>query len=184
MKPIHKAVGKDDLRPGMLNFMVKGGFVWATNAHIAIKLPVSEVFGEEIADNEELYFSGKEWAKGKFEKADHFYRTGNTFKCNKNLNEITALTKDQTEHRFPDVEHFLSGIPYKELIPMTSISFQPQHMADVCAAFGDVNQKGFDFYFYGYCDDAIVVKNIESEGWGVIMPVNPSFGSSHPFKKA
>lgn len=182
MKPIHKAVGKDYLRPGMLYFMVKDGFVWATNAHIAIKLSVSEVFEETIGKDEELYFEGKAWAKEHFDKTKSIYREGLVFRTDSDK-EITALTRSQMKNNFPDVNRFLSDIPYKELIPMTSISFQPQHMADLCAAFGDVNQKGFDFYFYGYCNDAIVVKNIESEGWGVIMPVNPSFGLAHPFKK-
>jgi len=184
MKPIHKACGRDNLRPAQMYFRVKDGFIWATNSHIVIKLPASEVFGDDvILSDEVLYFEAAAWDKCKFQNTKSISRDGLVFTTERGK-EITAITPDvwdeKYKYSFPNMENFLEPIPQKKLQPIQTVSFSPLLMADLCASFAG-HSSGYSFYFYGGNFDPIVVKHCDSEGWGVIMPIFPTRCEPTPF---
>ena len=60
MKKLHLATGNDSLRPAMQHIQVKAGFCYATDAHILVKVPINEVFGGIVTDQDEIYISAKD----------------------------------------------------------------------------------------------------------------------------
>jgi hypothetical protein len=59
---LHLACSKDDLRPTMSHIQLKNGFLYATNAHIVVKVHYSEVGMQEIfSEEDEIYFHMDSW---------------------------------------------------------------------------------------------------------------------------
>jgi hypothetical protein len=171
MKPIHKVVSKDELRPAMMHIQVKEGQVYATNAHVLIKLPVEEVFGENIiANDEELYFLGSLWAASKMDKAASVERDGLIFysKNNKGLTigTIVAVTADKINGQYPAVNVVIPTIESAKDIPCIGIN--PLRLVDLCSAISS-NMEAFRYVFFGQTKSTIVI-NTESKGLGLIMP--------------
>lgn len=177
MKPIHLSTSSDELRPVFKYVQVLKGFVHATDAHILIKLPIAEVFGEDVVTVEdELYFDGSLWAAAKMHKAVRISRTGNLFealdKKGKLIGQITALTGDEftLKHlKYPDVDSVLPR-PETPFCGLISIAFNLDKLNTLCKSFGvDFGSFWYSFYATNKC---VLVQSSQSTGFGVIMPIN------------
>jgi hypothetical protein len=109
---LHLACSKDDLRPAMSHIQLKNGFLYATNAHIAVKVHYSEVGMQEIfSEEDEIYFHMDSWK-------NFFTKHHSEIIIDKERKVITGLDKkyqkiylDYTPaidfgkiYRYPDVE--------------------------------------------------------------------------------
>ena len=186
MKPINKVCSKEDLRPAMQYFQVKGGFVRATNGTMLLKLPVEEVFGTVhidpiIESTEELYFNAFTWFTCKFHISKMIYRNGLTFTTDKSISMV-AMTAEQFAEigRFPDCDAVIPEED-KPLSIVNRLGIDFTILYDLCSSFGKVNPREFIHYFYGE-DKCIVIKHPESEGFGLLMPTCVDKFSLHPFQ--
>lgn len=142
MKELQLIAGKDPQRPAMLFIQAKNNSVNATDSIKAIMLPVVEVFGEDvIEENEELYFLASDWSAAKMHKAAKITRDKNTFFAtdskNKSLGFMVAKTKEEIDGIFPDIS---TVIPKDEdATPITQTAFVAQYLADIYKAWGHVN---------------------------------------------
>lgn len=177
MRKLHLVTADDELRPALNHIQVKGGFVRATNAHILIKSPVKEVFGDvEFAQDEELYFEGKEWKASKMYNAVTIQREGNIFKAldrKRNvIGAIVAKTSEDIAGKFPTV--FDDVIPNEEtkFKPFRKFGFNADLYFRLAEAFGGA--KNEDLYLTCYAHDkAFVMRSADEENnsIGLILPL-------------
>lgn len=180
MKKLHLATSNDSLRPVMQYIQVKNGFCYATDAHILVKVPINEVFGNNIFNNYDcVYISGKEWKDQKMYKAVSFERKDNLLiaydKKHQKLGMIEFLTTYQFEQKigkFPDCEMILptEDKPKEDL---SLISFNPTLYARIGEALEETCQL-FNLTFFGQ-RKAILIKHNKPEeftkGIAVMMPL-------------
>lgn len=173
MKPIHIIASKDDMKPAMQHIRVKAGFVNSTNGFAVIKMPVKEVFGEDvILDSDELYFNAAEWEKSKIFKAVQIVRDGLIFtgKDRKGLTicMIKAMTTADIGFRYPEVDVVLPGAQ-SSLVAIDQIGLNPFVLLDACKVFGEVDKQKFVLSFRGV-DKGIMISHVKSEAVCMIMP--------------
>jgi hypothetical protein len=177
MKKLHLAASTDNLRPQLQHIQVKNNFVYSTNCHILVKIPVNEVFGEDIIqNNEELYFPALQWKKQNFYKALTIIRTENIFKAYDHkmnlLGIIEAVTlTDFIEKigRFPDCENV---IPTGEIQQIDQLSINPDLYKNLIDVF-NLDVPLFKMKFYG-TTKPVVIENFKDQtaGIGIIMPID------------
>lgn len=179
MKKIHLATSKDKIRPHLEYIQIKGGFAYATDCHIMVKMPLSELFGKESELNKNdyhFYIEAKEWQKNKFYNGVCFLLDGGNYleatdqKGNK-LGVIKIVTQPQFDHigRFPDCD----SVIYSSEQPTEAvdfISFNPSLLSTLCEALGGSETK-FIYTFFGRLK-TIQVKNKENSSFGILMPVD------------
>lgn len=163
----------DKLRPAMQHIQVKNGFVNSTNAFAVVRLPVSEVFGDVITIEEEIYFNATEWERAKCHKAFKFLRQGLFFTSldnrDRKIGTIKGIDTKQMYDigRYPDVEVVFPRSD-KPLVALAAISFDPSIIEITCKAL-NAKDGQFIFQFYGP-DKGIVISNTESKGIALAMP--------------
>ena len=184
MKKLHLAVSKDDLRPALMHIQVKEGFVYATNGHILVKFPVSEVFGENspITKDDHFYINGKEWGKFKFYNAMYFTFENDILSAKdhkgNNLGMIKIIKENELNSRFPNCDQVIpSETITTESIPQ--ISFNHELYYNLIEVF-NFKFPLFNMNFFGKQKAILVKSNNEtsnkygnqvSDGLGIIMPI-------------
>ena len=184
MKKLHLAVSKDDLRPQLQNIQVKDGHVFATNCHILVKFPVSEVFGENspITKDDHFYINGKEWGKFKFYNAMYFTFENDILSAKdhkgNNLGMIKVVKENELNSRFPNCDQVI----YSEEIEseaINQISFNHELYYNLIEVF-NFKFPLFNMTFFGKQKAVLVKSNNEtsnkygnqvSNGLGIIMPI-------------
>jgi hypothetical protein len=109
---LHLTCANDDLRPTMSYIQLKNGFLYATNAHIAVKVDFAECgLNSVFTDKDEIYIHKDAWKN--FIPKLHIFpieKTGNLLTSkDKKFNSIFCeyldlVTFTQNIGRFPDVE--------------------------------------------------------------------------------
>jgi hypothetical protein len=180
MKKVHLATSKDNLRPALNYFQVKNGFVYASDCHILVKLPVDEVFGKgKFSTTDEFYILGEDWKKQKMYAAINFGEFQNILtaygKKGETLGMLKILTASEFKEKvgvFPDCEAIIPTED-KPTESIVSISFNPTLLDKLTEAMQD-SCRLFNLTFFGQ-RKAIVVKHNKPEeytnGLGLIMPV-------------
>lgn len=173
MKAIHLVTDEDELRPFKKHIQIKFGYAYATSGYACIKMPVKEIFGDElIQPNEEFYIDATWWQRFKFYNASRITRDGLTFTAyDKKLiptGSLVATPLKDIQFTYPDVN---SIFPNSETVKkaVDVIGFNPYLLKQTCDAFGVVDKKKFVFDFYGK-DRCIVITNVESKSKAIIMP--------------
>ena len=179
MKKLHLATSNDNLRPAMQFIQVKNGFCYATDAHILVKVPINEVFGSIVTNEDEIYISAKEWKDQKMFKAVYIFRNGNILtafdKKMIKLGMLEFMEKETFEDkvgRFPDCERILPE-ENKPIVDLGKISFNPSLYARICEALEDSCQL-FNLTFFGPNKAILVKHNVQEEytkGFGIMMPL-------------
>ena len=179
MKKLHLATGNDNLRQAMQHIQVTGGFCYATDAHILVKVPINEVFGGIVTDQDEIYILAKDWKDQKMYKAVHIFRNGNILTAfDKKMNKLGMLEfmeKETFENkigRFPNCEAILPE-DNKPVVDLGKISFNPSLYARICEALEDSCQI-FNLTFFGANKCILVKHNKQDEftkGIGLLMPM-------------
>lgn len=169
---IWKALANDHLRPTLCHAFVRNGFIYATNAHIAVKQSLEHIHG--IDDKEE-----RETLEGKY-FSEHLLRQ--LEKCNivqfkkDGIHTVNGNTKAVYQYsecgdKYPDVDAVL---PAKDRIEKVSaIGFNPtlfKTMSD--AMMKDDNR--FKFEFNGRNRAIVVTAEYydREHQMGIIMPLN------------
>lgn len=185
MKKVHLATSKDNFRPALNYFQVKNGFIYASDCHILVKLPVDEVFKnfdmifDSFSYSDEFYILGEDWKKQKMYAAQNFCEYQNILtaygKKGETLGMLKILTASEFKEKvgvFPDCEAIIPTED-KPTESIVSISFNPTLLDKLTEAMQD-NCRLFNFTFFGQ-RKAIVVKHNKPEeytnGLGLIMPV-------------
>lgn len=180
MKKLHLATSNDCLRPVMQYIQVKNGFCYATDCHILVKVPINEVFGNNVFDNLDwFYINGKEWKNQKMYKATRFEKKDNILIAYDNkgnkigmLDFIRANDFQQKIGMYPDCEMILptEDKPKEDL---SLISFNPTLYARIGEALEETCQL-FNLTFFGQ-RKAILIKHNKPEeftkGIAVMMPL-------------
>lgn len=171
---LHLSVGKDSFRPTLKHVQIKNGFIYATNAHILVKIPVKDIFGDLFNNEDEFYFLGEDWKKQGFSKCTDFKRNGNLLEAydNKwNLHGIIKM-KDKEDFlqvgTFPDCENVILSSDHP-LEAVEKISFNPSLLMDLAEALGE-NLGSLVFNFYGKLKTIKVIPK-DSNKLGILMPI-------------
>jgi hypothetical protein len=170
------ASGKGSLRASLNYIQVKNGFVYATDCHKLVKVPIKEAFGSLPAHApEEFYFKAEAWKKGNFYKALYYNIKDNyleAFDKKGKMGIIDILTHEQFRAEvggnFPDCESVLPA-DEKPTEAVDLISFNPSYLQDLCEVFNQPTNN-FIFTFFGKTK-AIKVTYKDMEGFGIIMPI-------------
>lgn len=170
------ASGKNSLRPSLDYIQVKNGFVYATDCHKLVKIPIKEAFGSLPVDAPtEFYFKAEAWKKGNFYKALYYNIKDNyleAFDKKGKLGIIDILTheqfRDQVSGNFPDCESVLPA-DEKPAEAVDLISFNPSYLQDLCEVFNQ-STNNFIYTFFGKTK-AIKVTHKDMEGFGILMPI-------------
>ena len=177
MKKFSKVSSNDSLRPVLAYVQVKNGFFYATNCHVLVKIPASEVFGnnELISNDEEIYFNAKQWDAQKFYKAVIITREGNIFKAyDKKVQLIGMIESINAEEfnnkvgKFYNCEDVLP-IDTKPIEAIKGFSMHPEYYFNVCECLEPENNAGIYMQFYG-TTKATILRSTTSGGIGLIMP--------------
>ena len=177
MKKFSKVSSNDSLRPVLAYVQVKNGFFYATNCHVLVKIPVSEVLGnnELISNDEEIYFNAKQWDAQKFYKAMYITRDGMIFKAidkkGNLIGMIEAMNIEQFNDKigkFYDCEAILPN-DSKPIESVKGFSMNPEYYFNVCECLELENNAGIYMQFYG-TTKAAILKSTTSGGIGLIMP--------------
>lgn len=175
MKKLHLTASTDDLRPAMNYIQVKNGYCYSTDAHVLVKVPVAEVFGDIFTNEDEAYILAKDWKSQKVYAGVHFRKENNLIKVlDKKYNQIGVLeylTPEQFNNslrgRFPDCEAVL----YKpDAVPaaIDAIALDPEKLEAACKAISN-SGIGYKLQFYGQ-NKAVKVTYHDSEAVAVVMP--------------
>jgi hypothetical protein len=169
------ASGKNSLRPSLDYIQVKNGFVYATDCHKLVKIPIKEAFGSLPVDAPtEFYFKAEAWKKGNFYKALYYNIKDNyleAFDKKGKLGIIDILTLEQFTQqvgKFPDCESVLPA-DEKPAEAVDLISFNPLYLQDLCEVFNQ-STNNFIYTFFGKTK-AIKVTHKDMEGFGILMPI-------------
>ena len=175
MKKLHLVTTKDNFRPAFEYIQVKNGFVYATDAHKLIKIPINEAFGSLPVDAPtEFYFKADAWKKGNFYKALYYNIKDNyleAFDKKGKLGIIDILTLEQFTQevgRYPDCEQVLPA-DEKPAEAVDLISFNPSFLQELCEVFNQPTNN-FIYTFFGKTK-AIKVTHKDMEGFGILMPI-------------
>lgn len=175
MKKLHLTASTDDLRPAMNYIQVKNGYCYSTDAHVLVKVPVKEVFGDIFSNEDEAYILAKDWKTAKVYAGVHFRKENNLIKVlDKKYNQIGMLeylTADQFNNslrgRFPDCEAVL----YKpDAVPaaIDAIGLDPVKLDSACKAISN-SGIAYKLEFYGQ-NRAVKITYHDSEAVGIVMP--------------
>jgi hypothetical protein len=175
MKKLHLVTTKDNFRPAFEYIQVKNGFVYATDAHKLIKIPINEAFGSLPVDAPtEFYFKAEAWKKGNFYKALYYNIKDNyleAFDKKGKLGIIDILTLEAFSNmglKFPNCEQVLPT-EQSTVEAVDLISFNPLYLQDLCEVFNQ-STNNFIYTFFGKTK-AIKVTHKDMEGFGIIMPI-------------
>lgn len=185
MKPLHKITYKDEPRPVFNFIQVKAGKVCVLCPHYLVVLPVEEVFGKDvIAADEELYFEKRLWGSAKFDKAVQITRDGSVFNGidskHRTGGTLVALSEKSFADkigRFPDWPCVVPA-PKTPLIQVDKIGFNYKYLYELCSVFA-LSPTNFKLFFRG-TDKAIIVKHVETEGFGLLMPYLCDYDFNYP----
>jgi hypothetical protein len=179
MKKLHLATGNDSLRQTMQHIQVKNGFCYATDAHILVKVPINEVFGGVITQEDEIYILSKDWKDQKMYKAAYIFKSNNILtafdKKMVKLGMLEFMSKETFEDkigRFPNCESILPEDD-KPVVDLGKISFNPSLYSRICEALEDSCQL-FNLTFFGPNRCILVKHNKQDEftkGFGMMMPI-------------
>lgn len=181
MKKIHLATSKDKIRPHLEYIQIKGGFAYATNCHILVKMPLCELFGKESELNNEnlhFYIEAKEWQKNKFYNGSRFMLDANTYleAIDHKGNKLGTI-KVVNENDFKNIGNYpnCDSVIYSSEQPteaLDNISFNPSLLSTLCEAMGGDENK-FIYTFFGRLK-TIEVRNAQNLSFGILMPIDNS----------
>lgn len=174
MKKLHLTASTDVFRPAMNYIQVKNGYCYSTDAHVLVKVPVKEVFGDIFTNEDEAYILAKDWKTAKVYAGVHFRKEGNLIKVlDKKYNQIGMLeylTADQFANkvgRYPDCDFVIYG-PDAVPAAVDTIGLDPEKLDAACKAISN-SGIGYKLQFYGQ-RKAVKVTYHDSEAVAVVMP--------------
>jgi hypothetical protein len=186
MKALHLIAGKDPLRKSLHYIQVRGGFVYVTNAFVALKIPVAEVFGDEITEEKTLYFLADEWKTANMHKAAQILRDnkapGYFLAINAKesvIGRVKSIPEKEYDEdlnlRYPDINTVIPDIA--NIKPIDRIALCPGQLDLLCKAM-DVPYVALAF---SAIERAILVFSQDTDATGICMP---SFLTEWPWKAA
>lgn len=186
MKALHLIAGKDPQRKSLHYIQVRGGFVYVTNASVALKMPESEVFGEEDTGEETLYFPADEWKTANMHKAAKILRDnkapGYFLAVNAKesvIGRIRSIPEKEFDEdlnlRYPDVDTVIPDIA--NIKPIDRIALCPGQLDLLCKAMG----VPYVALAFTAIERAILVFSHDTDAVGICMPF---FISKWPWEAA
>lgn len=168
---IWKACSNDHLRPALCHAFVRDGFIYATNAHVAVKQSLEHIHGIEI--DERRIIEGKYFSVHllkQLEKCDIvvFKEDGIHTECG-STKAVYQYTSEQG--LFPDVDAVLPSAGNSEAVPY--IGFNPKLFKIISEAMmTDTDQ--FRLEFNGAHRAIVVTANgyDREHQIGILMPIN------------
>jgi hypothetical protein len=140
MKKLELAVGpNNDPREGFKYIQFNtNGFVYATNGHIAVKCPVSDVLGEMADLPLSFYILGKDWGRFKFSTASRFELNEDRLigfnGKQEELGSCKVLFEDEFINkvgRYPDIDRVLP-CETKPLVDIPVLGINVELLSSVC----------------------------------------------------
>jgi hypothetical protein len=178
MKPLHlityKSKSKGDYdRPGMAYIQVKEGIVYVTNSSVALRIPVSEIFGEVVGPDEHFYLSSDEWKSSGMYKATNIAREDDNYfiafdNKKKQLGRIKLVSEKEFKilgYTYPNVDSVYPDI--SSMTPIDRIGISPEQIALLAKAMG----IPYACLAFSSIDRALLVHHPDTEGVGLIMPM-------------
>lgn len=186
MKALHLIAGKDPLRKNLHYIQVRGGFVYVTNASVALKMPVAEVFDEEVTEEETLYFLADEWKTDNMHKAAKILRDnkapGYFLAVNAKENVIGRIRSipekefdEDLKLRYPDINTVIPDVA--NIKPIDRIALCPGQLDLLCKAMG----VPYVALAFSAIERAILVFSHDTDAVGICMP---SYVTEWPWKDA
>lgn len=173
-----KACASDVVRPVMEHILLKGGYAYASNGHVLVRVPLDELttFDEEqraMLDDCLIHKSMLKYIVGfdivRVEKTEDgaVYLEAST---GENIVKV-QLGKNGDVLKYPNAEEILKGS--KDRTPIQKIGFNPKFIASLTAALGSDSLK-FEFSSES---SAVFVRPISeiSSAVGVIMPITTTY---------
>ena len=176
MKALNLIIDPKHYRDAYKYIQLRDGYFYATDGHILLKSPASEVFHKELLAelDSEVYFEGTNWKDAKVSSMAFHKKVGDTFELLDNkmkfLGYLKPITKDEIAKkgiRFPDCDQVL----YRDDVPKTElkeISLNPDLLDRLYKANGKLTLK---LGFYGQ-NKGMKVTFQDSEAVGLLMPMN------------
>ena len=118
---------------------IKGGYAYATNGHVAVKVNALQTFREGLFQPDEtLYFKSDDWKKSGMYKAVKVVRENNYFKCLDRKGVLLGILECFTDidGRFPDVDRIMPESPEVWEEPISSICVDPKLLEAAMAGCG------------------------------------------------
>jgi hypothetical protein len=177
MKKIHLATGNDSLRPSIGYIKITKEFSYATDCHIAVKIPTAEILGKLNVETE-FYINGKEWAKFKFYNAENFGMYENQLtaydKKGNRLGIIDVIKQEnfqtKTGYKYPDVNGILPNESNKKAIE--NIGINAELYSKVTQAMGAESCKmTFFAENRGVMLKPVPAQYSQNNSIGIIMPI-------------
>jgi hypothetical protein len=160
----------------MAYIQIKEGTVYATNSSVALRIPVSEIFGEVVEPDEHFYLSSDEWKSSGMYKADHIVREDENYFIafdhkEKQLGRIKLVSEKEFTilgYSYPNVDSVYPDISSMAAIDRIGIS--PEQLALLAKAMG-VPYACLAFTKIEY---PVLVYHHDTKGKGLIMPMHIS----------
>ena len=167
---LHKVCGKDELRPAFDYIWFHNGFSYATNGHVAVKIPTNEIFTNDdeackLLDGKLIHLDI--WRMMVFGKhclvsTDGFIK----FALNsKQLPSLTVPFSPQNEMKMPNIDSV--WMEKKDAQPLHRIGVNPTILKNATDALAISTA---DLYLQAE-NKAILVTHRSTDGQAIVMPV-------------
>lgn len=175
MKALNLITDPKSYREHFKYIQLREGYFYATNGHILLKLPDSEVFPANLLAelDSEMYFEGSNWKDAKVASMATYRKVGDSFELLDNkmkfLGYLKPIKKEDFENKlskYPDCNNVL----YKSVIQnedTKEVALNPELLDTLYKANG---KKHLKLGFYGQ-NKGIKVSFQESEAEGLLMPM-------------
>jgi hypothetical protein len=176
MKALNLIIDPKSYRDAFKFIQLRDGYFYATNGHILLKSPASEVLPADLLAelDGETYFEGTNWKDAKVASMSFYKKVGDIYELfdnkSKSLGYLKPLSKDAYEkayQRFPNCDDVI----YKDDVPQTDlkeISLNPELLDTLYKANGKSRLK---LCFYG-ANKGMKVTFMDSEAIGLLMPMD------------
>jgi hypothetical protein len=178
MKALNLIIDPKSYRDAFKFIQLRDGYFYATNGHIILKSPASEVLPADLLAelDGETYFEGTNWKDAKVVSMSFYKKVGDIYELfdnkSKSLGFLKPLTKEAFEkttygQRFPNCDDVI----YKDDVPQTDlkeISINPELLDTLYKANGKSRLK---LGFYGQ-NRGMKVTFMDSEAIGLLMPMD------------
>jgi len=166
--PIWKLCGSDELRPVLQNVCIKDGFVYATDAHVAIKQSLDKFHGldeESIANLE-----GKQIHYSVLKELDKYNIVLFKSDCIHAYTDEIIATFNYCKHEYmyPNVDSVIH-IELKE--KLGEVSFNPRNLVLLSQAMGSTSKTILSFTEVHKAIHVTVDDFTKEENLGILMPL-------------
>jgi hypothetical protein len=172
-KNVHNALGKDDSRPVMMEAYVKDGCIYATDAHLGIKIPL-KLYGineEDSANLEGKCFHADDIKQlGAIKPKDKWFIDAEGFNFLRDGKVKSKMILHESEYKAPD----LDAVMPKNFYPLQRIKIDPKKISVVQDIYSHTNPgEGEKVLYMEFVAEnrAIAFKNSEGLMVAMVMPM-------------